>query len=328
MDSFYKDKSILITGGTGTFGQECAKVLQTMGPRRIAILSRGEDKQYEMQKRWPDTHEEKSIMRYFIGDVRDKSKLSLAFKGMDLVIHAAAMKQIPICEYNPSEAVKTNVLGAQNIIEVAVERKIERVIALSSDKAVDPINLYGATKLTAEKLFVAANTLGPKFSVVRYGNVLGSRGSVLPIFLKQKEEGYFRVTDSRMTRFWITITDAVKFVLNHAEEMEGGEIFVPKMSSSPVLSLALATSDETKGYRIDYTGIRPGEKLHEVLVSPSEVERAFDMGDFFMILPGLKFFDGDRFKPSGVTIGQSYTSQTNEWQVTAGELRKMIRKLI
>lgn len=321
-----KNKKILITGGTGSFGQACVAALHGHEPKRIVVLSRDEAKQFEMQKKWPDVHTPDSVMRYFIGDVRDKRKLHAAFHGIDVVIHAAAMKQIPTCEYNPFEAVKTNVLGAQNVIEAAIEVGVKKIITLSSDKACDPINLYGATKLTAEKLFIAANTRGPKFSVVRYGNVLGSRGSVLPVFLEQKKEGYFKITDMKMTRFWITIEQAVRFVLRMVKEMKGGEIFIPKMGSCGIIHLVEAIGGEAywEKYELLETGIRPGEKMHEVLVSPHEADRAYDMGSYYMILPSLRFFDGERFRTSGTTIGESYSSETNDWQFDVGDIRRMV----
>ena len=324
---FLKGKRVLITGGTGSFGQKCVELLQGKGLDRIMVLSRDELKQSEMQQKWPDTQRVDSAMRYFVGDVRDKDKLLLAFKNVDMVIHAAAMKQIPACEYNPSEAVKTNVIGAQNVIEAAVERKVERVLAISSDKAVNPINLYGATKLVSEKLFVAANTLRTKFSLVRYGNVLGSRGSVLPIFQRQAEKGILRITDDRMTRFWIVLDDAVNFSLDCLERMMGGEIFVPKMVSSPVVDLANAAAGD-RDCGLEITGIRPGEKLHETLVSDEEVGRVHDAVDSYVILPSIRFFNGDRFKSFAISSNvKSYTSQTNPWQAGPWQLAEMIKKV-
>ena len=323
-----QDKTILLTGGTGTFGQACVEtLLAEFKLKKIIVFSRDEAKQHEMRKVFPD--DESSPIRYFIGDVRSKARLLLALRGVDIVIHEAAMKQIPACEYNPFEAVRTNVEGAENLIEAAVGCGVQKVIALSSDKAVDPINMYGATKLTAEKLFVASNTLGPKFSVVRYGNVLGSRGSVLPAFLEQKKTDSYSLTDDRMTRFWITIEDAVKFVLDCIDLMRGGEIFIPKMPSCPVRRLIVTLDGGMYvAEKIKITGIRPGEKLHEILVSQHEADRTYDMGSYYMITPSLQFFDRDRFQPSGVTIGYSYTSETNKWQLNTAEIGSVIQRVV
>jgi len=324
---FLAHKRILITGGTGTFGQECVRQLLAAYPRpeRIMVLSRDELKQSEMQSRWPDTQDRHSRMRYFIGDVRDKQKLLTAFKGVDYIIHAAALKRIDSCEYNPSEAVNTNVIGAQNVIEAAAERGVEKVIALSSDKAVAPVNLYGATKLVAERLFVAANTLGPRFSVVRYGNVLGSRGSVVPVFREQMKEGVIRITDARMTRFWITIEQAVWFVLGCLSRMEGGEVFVPLMGSSPLIKLA-GVLDSEGACEVREVGVRPGEKLHEVLVTKEEADRTYLVGDSYVVLPSIRFFGARKwqFVESGATIGQVYSSETNPIQFTEEQLRGMV----
>jgi len=262
------DKTILITGGTGSFGKKCTEIiLNRYKPKRLIIFSRDELKQFEMvqvfsEKKYP-------CIRYFIGDVRDKERLHRAFHGVDYVIHAAALKQVPALEYNPFEAVKTNILGAENIISAAIDNRVKRVVALSTDKAVNPINLYGATKLCSDKLFVAGNAYSgdanTRFSVVRYGNVVGSRGSVIPFFLKQKENGILPITDSRMTRFWITLEQGVSFVLRSFEIMVGGELFVPKIPRMNIMDLAKAIAPECK---YDIVGIRPGEKLHEVISHP------------------------------------------------------------
>jgi len=326
--TFY-NKRVLISGGTGTFGQRCVKTIRdNFKPERIIVFSRDEAKQFIMQKEIP---EHPKTMRYFIGDIRDKGRLQLAFKDVDIVIHAAALKQVPACEYNPMEAVKTNVLGAQNIIEAALECGVNKVIALSSDKAVDPINLYGATKLTAEKLFIASNTfsdpmVGPNFSVVRYGNVLGSRGSVLLTFLDQKAGGCLYLTDKRMTRFWITLDQAVEFVLGCVKDMKGGEVFVPNIPSCPVKLLAEEIAGDV--CRIEETEIRPGEKLHEVMISQNEIDRAFyDVeNDRYVVLPAIKFFKRkwlDRVR----SRVEFFTSETNTWQLSKRDVEKLLIKV-
>lgn len=319
----FKGKRILITGGTGSFGKKCVQILRECDCERIIIFSRDEVKQFEMQKELPDT----LPMRYFLGDVRDRNRLMKAFTGVNIVIHAAAMKQVPACEYNPFEAVKTNILGAQNIIDAALERGVSKVIALSSDKAADPVNLYGATKLVMEKLFIASNVFGtqergPHFALVRYGNVLNSRSSVALSFAEQKEQGCLKLTDRRMTRFWITLEQAVRFVLDRAIDMKGGEVFVPMLPSAPVNYLADIMAN---GCRIEEVGSRPGEKLHETLVSRHEVARTYKQENFYIILPETKFFDRDfSLEQSGVTIGLSYDSQTNVWQSSKKDFRSML----
>jgi UDP-N-acetylglucosamine 4,6-dehydratase len=303
-------------------------ILDNFQPERVIIFSRDEAKQEIMQRDFLPGQLVRKDLRYFIGDIRDKDRLKIAFKDVDIVIHAAALKQVPACEYNPFEAVQTNVLGAQNIIEMALENKVKKVIALSSDKAVDPINLYGATKLTAEKLFIASNTfsnpqVGPNFSVVRYGNVLGSRGSVLLTFMSQKAGGCLYLTDKRMTRFWITLDQAVEFVFNCVKDMKGGEIFVPQLPSCPVEWLAKEIAGDV--CRVEETEIRPGEKLHEVMISQNEVDRTYaEVGkDRYVILPAIKFFrrKWDWKVSSGVEF---FTSETNDWQLTRKDLRKLL----
>ena len=259
-------KIVLVTGGTGSFGKKFTEiVLRQYQPKKLIIFSRDELKQYEMCQQFPPL--EHPNLRFFIGDVRDKDRLSRAFDGVDIVVHAAALKQVPAAEYNPIEPIKTNIFGAANIIDVAIDRNVERVIALSTDKAANPINLYGATKLCSDKLFVAANNYsgyhGTRFSVVRYGNVVGSRGSVIPFFMRKRETGVLPVTDARMTRFWITLDQGVDFVLKCLARMHGGEVFVPKIPSMKIIDLAKAIAPEC---RIELVGIRPGEKLHEVMV--------------------------------------------------------------
>ena len=323
------DKNILITGGTGSFGKKATEIiLKRYKPNKLIIFSRDELKQSEMAQQFPDS--KYGCMRYFIGDVRDKERLYRAFHEVDYVIHAAALKQVPAAEYNPFEAVKTNILGAQNIINVAIDQRVKRVIALSTDKAANPINLYGATKLCSDKLFIAGNSyVGHKdtiFSVVRYGNVVGSRGSVIPFFLKERETGILPVTDPKMTRFWITLEQAVEFVLKRLEEMVGGELFVPKIPSMNIMDLARAICPECK---TKVVGIRPGEKLHEVMVPGDEARSAVEYQDYFVIKPPFRYFDrrfsGDGCKP--VPEDFEYSSGTNPWFLTIEEMREMIKSL-
>ncbi|NQS97262.1 MAG: UDP-N-acetylglucosamine 4,6-dehydratase (inverting) [candidate division Zixibacteria bacterium] len=281
----WKKSSVLITGGTGSFGSKFVDVMmKKYHPRRIVVFSRDELKQLEMYQRLNGNTT--SPMRYFIGDVRDKDRLYRAFRGVDIVIHAAALKQVPTAEYNPLEVIKTNILGAANVIDAAIDRKVKRVIALSTDKAVNPINLYGATKLCADKLFTAAGVYGTGmdtiFSVVRYGNVLGSRGSVVPFFKNCRSTGVVPITDPRMTRFWLTLEQAVEFVVKCAEIMRGGEVFVPKIPSMRITDLAEATAPEC---RQEIIGIRPGEKLNEVLLTEEEIRRTVEFDDFFIVKP-------------------------------------------
>lgn len=278
-------KTILITGGTGSFGNHFVKtILEAYEPRKVIIYSRDEYKQLIMQQSFATYGD---ILRFFLGDVRDKSRLEKAFHDVDYVVHAAALKQVPALEYNPIEAVKTNVVGAENIVEAAIENGVQKVINLSTDKAVSPINLYGATKLVAEKLFVAANSYAGgtvKFSGVRYGNVIGSRGSVIPLFLRLKAAGIkeFPITDPRMTRFWISLAQSANLVIQALLETEGGEIFVPKIPSVRIEDLARAIDSECT---FSYSGIRPGEKLHESLISDDEARNAIEFGDLYIILP-------------------------------------------
>lgn len=279
----WSDKSVLITGGTGSFGKKFVSImLRDYKPKKLVIFSRDEMKQHEMRT----SGYNHPSLRYFIGDVRDKDRMQRALDGIDVVVHAAALKQVPACEYNPFEAIQTNVMGARNVIEAALDQEVERVIALSTDKAVNPINLYGATKLCAEKLFIYGNYYaggrGTKFSCVRYGNVVGSRGSVIPIFLEQSMRGRVSITDERMTRFWITLDQGVQFAIHSTEVMQGQEVFIPKIPSMKVVDLAKAISPTIK---VEYTGIRPGEKLHEVLISEDESRHAVELKDFFVIQP-------------------------------------------
>lgn len=315
-----QDKVVLVTGGTGSFGKKFIKKALIEGAKKIIVFSRDELKQYEMKQEFTDNR-----LRFFIGDVRDQERLHRAFDGVDIVIHAAAMKHVDACEYNPFEAVKTNIHGAQNIIEAAIDCGVEKVIALSTDKACAPVNLYGATKLASDKLFVAANAyVGDKktsFSVVRYGNVVGSRGSVVPFFKKVKETGRVPVTDERMTRFWITLDQGVQFVLDNLARMHGGEIFVPKIPSMKVMDLAHAIAPECK---IDIIGIRPGEKLHEAMIMEDDARHTVEFDDYYIIQPEFpwwskKYAEGGKALPDGF----AYTSDNNNDWLTIEELRKL-----
>jgi UDP-N-acetylglucosamine 4,6-dehydratase len=322
-------KNILITGGTGSFGKKCTeKILKNFKPKRLIVFSRDELKQFEMAQLFPISRY--GCMRYFIGDVRDKERIRRAFHNVDYVIHAAALKQVPSCEYNPFEAVKTNVLGAQNIINVAIDQGVKKVIALSTDKAANPINLYGATKLCSDKLFIAGNSyVGENqtiFSVVRYGNVVGSRGSVIPFFLKKRNDGILPITDPRMTRFWITLEYGVDFVLKCLEIMVGGELFVPKIPSMNVMELVKAIAPECKTKII---GIRSGEKLHEVMVPKDDAHKTIEYDDKYIIQPDFRFF-GRRFNSNGgtpVPEGFEYNSGTNPWKLSIDEMRDIIKNL-
>jgi UDP-N-acetylglucosamine 4,6-dehydratase/5-epimerase len=308
-----RGKNILITGGTGSFGKKCAEILRRdYHPQRLIIFSRDELKQHEMRTSGFD----QPCFRYFIGDVRDVDRLRRAMVGVDVVIHAAALKQVPACEYNPIEAVMTNVSGAKNVIEAALDNRVHRVLALSTDKAVNPINLYGATKLVGEKLFVQANSYRGgdpiRLASVRYGNVVGSRGSVIPLFLEQRRSGKITVTDPKMSRFWITLDQGVRFVLQSIERMEGGEVFVPKIPSMRILDLAKAIAPDCKIVEI---GIRPGEKLHEVLLSEDEARHAMELSDHYVITPVHPWWKGQSV-PAGreLPAGFRYASDTNlEW---------------
>ncbi len=283
--------TILVTGGTGSFGRKFVEiVLKMWKPQKLIVFSRDELKQSEMQREF-----HAPCMRYFIGDVRDLERLRRAMHKVDIVVHAAAMKQVPICEYNPLEAVKTNVLGAANVIEAAIDAGVSRVLALSSDKATNPVNLYGATKLCAEKLFIQGNAYsgvgGTLFSCARYGNVVGSRGSVIPLFIEQRTNGTVTVTDRRMTRFWITLEQGVEFVIRCLAMMQGGEVFVPKIPSMRITDLVEAVAP---GCAIQYTGIRPGEKVHEVLISEDEARNTVELDDLYIIQPSHPWWRDQR----------------------------------
>jgi UDP-N-acetylglucosamine 4,6-dehydratase len=310
----WTDKVILITGGTGSFGKKMTKILLAeKNPRKIIIFSRDELKQHEMRVSGYDDPR----LRYFIGDVRDRDRLVRAMHGVDVVVHAAALKQVPACEYNPMEAVKTNIIGTSNVLEAALDAGVKKVLALSTDKAVSPVNLYGGTKLVAEKLVIQSNAYAAgtstRYSCVRYGNVVGSRGSVVPLFLKQRANGKITITDERMTRFWLSLEQGVHFVINCIEQMEGGEVFVPKIPSTKVVDLARAIAPEAE---IGIIGIRPGEKLHEDLLSPDEARHTVELERMYVIQPAEAIWFGYSWKDRGKTLpdGFSYTSDTNtEW---------------
>ncbi|MGI6285523.1 UDP-N-acetylglucosamine 4,6-dehydratase (inverting) [Neomoorella humiferrea] len=322
----WHDLSVLVTGATGSFGRKFVEiVLREYKPRRLIIFSRDELKQHEMRQIYDDKVPGSPI-RYFIGDVRDRERLYRAFAGVDIVLHAAALKQVPACEYNPFEAVKTNVLGAQNVIEAAIDRGVKKVIAISTDKAVNPVNLYGATKLCAEKMFIQANAYagagGTRFAVCRYGNVVASRGSVIPLFARQRENGVVTVTDPRMTRFWITLEQGVRFVLRCLELMRGGEIFVPKIPSMNIMDLVEAVAP---GCRVEYIGIRPGEKLHEVLISEDEARHTVDVGDMYVIKPLHPWWQtGNWSEGTPLPDGFRYSSDKNEWWLRVEQLQDLI----
>ncbi|KEK10100.1 flagellin modification protein FlmA [Lysinibacillus sphaericus] len=319
-----KDKVVLVTGGTGSFGKKFTKKALELGVKKIIVFSRDELKQYEMKQQFQDNR-----VRFFIGDVRDKERLNRAFDGVDIVIHAAAMKHVDACEYNPFEAIKTNIHGAQNIIEAAIDSGVERIIALSTDKACSPVNLYGATKLASDKLFVAANAYtGAKktmFSVVRYGNVVGSRGSVVPFFKKIRETGTVPITDERMTRFWITLDQGVQFVVDSLERMHGGEVFVPKIPSMNIMDLAKAIAPDCK-YEI--IGIRPGEKLHEAMIMEDDARHTVEFDSYYVIQPEFpwwskSFAEGGKKLPDGF----SYTSDKNTDWLDNEKLLKVLEYL-
>ncbi|WP_338654455.1 UDP-N-acetylglucosamine 4,6-dehydratase (inverting) [Lysinibacillus sp. Y5S-8] len=318
------NKTVLVTGGTGSFGKKFIGKALTQGVKKIIVFSRDELKQYEMKQEFQDER-----IRFFIGDVRDKDRLYRAFDGVDIVIHAAAMKHVDACEYNPFEAIKTNIHGAQNIVEAAINRGVEKVIALSTDKACSPVNLYGATKLASDKLFVAANAyVGEKktrFSVVRYGNVVGSRGSVVPFFKKIKETGVVPITDERMTRFWITLDKGVQFVLESLERMHGGEIFVPKIPSMNILDLAKAIAPECKH---EVIGIRPGEKLHEAMIMEDDARHTREFDTYYVIQPEFNWWS-KAYTEEGKALsdGFAYTSDSNSEWLTVEQLIKMVEEL-
>lgn len=323
----WSEKVILLTGGTGSFGKKFTKImLEKYKPKTIRIFSRDELKQWEMEKKFNgDKH-----LRFFIGDVRDNDRLERAMDGANIVVHAAALKQVPSCEYNPFEAVKTNILGAKNVINAAIDHNIEKVLAISTDKAVNPVNLYGATKMCMEKLFVVGNSYvggerRTRMSCARYGNVVGSRGSVIPLFKKQKSTGTITITDKRMTRFWITLDQGVEFVIKCIGMMHGGEIFVPKVSSMKIMDLAKIVAPNCN---IKYIGIRPGEKIHECLLTEDEARHAVEYKDLFVIEPNHPWWSYEYYKDGNkLSDDFRYTSDSNESWLTEEDLNEMLREL-
>lgn len=325
--SILDGKSILVTGGTGSFGKEFVKVaLKEHKPEKVIVFSRDELKQFEMSQIFSET--EFKCLRYFIGDVRDKDRLYRAFYGIDYVIHAAALKQVPACERNPFEAIQTNVVGAENIINAAIDCGVKKVVALSTDKAANPVNLYGASKLCSDKLFVSGNSYAGKgrtiFFVVRYGNVIGSRGSVVPYFKRMREFGTIPITDVRMTRFWITLEQAVEFVLKCLDIAEGGELFVPKIPSMKLVDLAEAIAPHCPHNII---GIRPGEKIHEVLVTEDDARHTLEFDDYYIIEPEFKWWSSNVHISNGgkpVREGFTYTSNLNDTWLSLEDLRGLV----
>ena len=326
------DKKIFVTGGTGSFGKKFIEtVLKKYKPKKIIVYSRDELKQYEMQHKWPDSKD--SPMRYFIGDIRDYNRLEMAMHDIDIVVHAAALKQVPAAEYNPFEAVKTNIIGSQNVIDAAMSRGVKSVIALSTDKAAAPVNLYGATKLTSDKLFIAANNYRGKkdikFSVVRYGNVMGSRGSVIPFFIRQKESGTISITDKRMTRFNITLNHGVDFVIECLKIMWGGEIFIPKIPSYRITDIAKAVAPKSK---IKFIGIRPGEKIHEEMITKTDSLNTAEFKNYYVIMPSTEQWDIEKFLlTSSNAPGKmcdenfSYDSGSNSYFLNVEEIKNLIK---
>lgn len=326
MTSVLEDASILITGGTGSFGRAILDELLTKySPRRVVIFSRDELKQYEMRQKWGDDER----VRFFLGDIRDLDRLTLALHGVDIVIHAAALKQVDTAEYNPMEYVKTNILGSENVIQAAMAAGVQKVIALSTDKASSPVNLYGATKLTADKLFISSNhyaaSFGTACSVVRYGNVMGSRGSVIPFFRRLAAAGEpLPITDQRMTRFWITLPQAVDFVIRCLADMQGGELYVPRIPSMRVVDLAEAIAP---GSEIVDVGIRPGEKLHEEMISSEDSRRTLLQEGRYVVLPTLARWGFTDPEGTPVADGFSYTSESNDLWLDAAQLRRLLGDL-
>lgn len=310
----WKNQVVLVTGGTGSFGKKFTKILlEEQQPKKVIIFSRDELKQHEMQVGGFDDER----LRYFIGDVRDRERLVRAMHGVDIVVHAAALKQVPACEYNPMEAIKTNIMGTANVVEAALDAGVKKVLTVSTDKAVSPANLYGATKLAAEKLTIQSNAYAggseTRFSCVRYGNVVGSRGSVVPLFLKQRSNGKVTITDDRMTRFWLSLEQGVRFVIESIEQMEGGEVFVPKIPSTKVTDLARAIAPDAK---LEIIGIRPGEKLHEMLISEDEARHTIELDKMYVVQPAEATWFGYSWQDRGKILkeGFSYSSDNNtEW---------------
>lgn len=323
----WKNQIILVTGGTGSFGRKFVEImLEEHNPAKLIIFSRDELKQHEMRLAGFDHVN----LRYFIGDVRDLNRLNRAMQGVDIVVHAAALKQVPACEYNPMEAIKTNILGSSNVIEAALDAGVSKVMALSTDKAVNPINLYGATKLAAEKLFVQSNAYAggtaTRYSSVRYGNVVGSRGSVIPVFLKQRDHKKLTITDSRMTRFWLTIDQGVRFVIRCIEQMQGGEVFVPKIPSMKVVDIAKVVAPDAE---LEEVGIRPGEKLHEVLIHEDEARATVELEEMYVVQPSAAWWFGHGWQERGQPLadGFRYSSDSNEVWLTLGEIKEIVASI-
>jgi UDP-N-acetylglucosamine 4,6-dehydratase len=325
----WTNKVVLVTGGTGSFGKKFIEImLREYHPAKVIVFSRDELKQHDMHASGFDHPN----LRYFIGDVRDQARLLRAFDNVDVVVHTAALKQVPACEYNPMEAVKTNILGTSNVIDAALDAGVKKVLALSTDKAVNPVNLYGATKLAAEKLVVQSNYYAgdkeTRLSCTRYGNVVGSRGSVVPVFLKQRSNGSITITDERMTRFWISLEQGARFVIRCIEEMHGGEVFVPKIPSMAIMDLARVVAPDSK---VSVTGIRPGEKLHEVLISEDEARNAVELDDMFVVQPAMSLpirsrLLGREWESEGKPLadGFRYASNTNPQWLTVEQIQEMV----
>ena len=320
----WNKKVVLVTGGTGSFGKKLIKILvEEYHPAKIIVFSRDELKQHEMRV---SGYNHPSI-RYFIGDVRDRERLSRAFYGVNIVVHAAALKQVPACEYNPMEAIKTNILGSSNVADAAIENGVEKVLALSTDKAVNPINLYGATKLAAEKLLIQSNAYAggrnTRIACTRYGNVVGSRGSVVPLFILQRPSGRLTITDEHMTRFWISLEQGVRFVIRCIEQMQGGEVFVPKIPSMNMMDLARAVAPEA---RVDIIGIRPGEKLHETLISEDEARTTVELPDMYVVQPASAMWFGHAWEEQGKPLpdGFRYSSNNNTDWLDLSRITEMI----
>ena len=320
-----KNKRILVTGGTGSFGQKFTEIiLKEHNPKSVCIYDNRELAEVEMKRKFNDKR-----LRFFIGDVRDKSRLHRAMEGVDIVVHAAALKHVPVCEYNPIEAVKTNIEGAINVIDASIDNSVEKVIAISTDKAVHPVNLYGATKMVAEKLFIQGNSYsgskGTIFSCSRYGNVLGSSGSVIPLFNEQKKKGEITITDKEMTRFWISLEDGIRFVIRCIEMMKGGEIFVPKIPSMRIMDLAEAIAPQAKKKIV---GIRPGEKIHEILLTEEEARHSKEFDSYFVVVPEFPFWNESNFKDGrNLKEGFRYSSDKNKNWITKEQLKKVLDKL-
>jgi UDP-N-acetylglucosamine 4,6-dehydratase len=320
----WNEKIVLVTGGTGSFGRKYVEImLAEYHPAKLIVFSRDELKQHEMRM----AGLEHPSLRYFIGDVRDVERLRRAMHGVNIVVHAAALKQVPACEYNPMEAIKTNILGSSNVVEAALDAGVQKVLALSTDKAVNPINLYGATKLAAEKLLIQSNSyaggMATRFSCVRYGNVVGSRGSVIPKFIQQRASGKLTITDERMTRFWLTLEQGVRFVIHCIEKMRGGEVFVPKIPSMKIIDLANAIAP---GTALEFVGIRPGEKLHEVLISEDESRSTVEVEDMYIVQPSANAWFGHDWQADGKMLppGFRFGSDNNPDWLDVGQIREMV----